>query len=173
MSIMRTDVIDIELSRSGTVHRSFCNHAIGMGDITGNRFGVRITMNGEAVNMATASCTGYFIRPDGITLVITGGISGNEAYVDLPQAAYAKAGQYTLAIKVSGTGYIDTLRIVDGTVVETTTGDIADPSSEVPSLADLTAIIAAAEAAADEIDDLSVAAVQITGTRYKITVTKE
>lgn len=173
MSIFHKDVVDVDLANNGSVFRSFANKAICEGDIWGNRVGVRIWNNGQAVDLTAASCVGYFIRPDGITLVINGGIHGNEACVDLPQAAYAKTGQYTLAIRISGTGFIDTMRIVDGTVVETTTGNISDPASEIPSLQELTAIIAAAETAADTIDGLSITAAQITGTRYRIAVTKE
>ena len=165
-----TEAVDIE---NGSIHRSFTNKTIGAGDKAGDRIGVRIYEKGQPVSLVSASCVGYFIRPDGITLVIDGAISGNTAYVELPQAAYAKAGQYTLAIKVSGTGFIDTMRIVDGTIVETTTGDIADPASEVPSLEELTAIISAAEDAADTIDGLTITASQISGTRYSIAVTKE
>ena len=172
MAILNDDIIQIEIS-NGTIHRSFSNHMIGGGDEAGNRYGVRITKNGSPVSLSGASCIGYFIRSDGGTLVINGSVSGNEAYVNLPAAAYAKEGQFSLAIKVSGTGFADTMRIVDGTVVRTSTNTMLDPASEVPSLASLMAVISRAETAAEEIDDLTITATQIAGTRYKITVTKE
>ena len=64
------------------------------------------------------------------------------------------------------------MRIVDGTVARTTTGTVNDPSSQVPSLEELEAIISDAEDAADDIDSLSITSVQITGTRHRIAVTR-
>ena len=170
MAHYREDILEVELE-SGAVFRSFNNQMIASGDASGNRYGVKLLRNGEPVSMNGAACVGYFIRADGITLVINGVISNGTAYVELPAAAYAVGGNFTLAVKVSGTGFTETMRIVDGTVVLTTTGAIYDPSSEVPSLADLMAVIGRAETAADEIDAISVTATQISGTRYKIAVT--
>ena len=170
MAYYREDIGDIELE-SGSVFRSFNNKMIASGDVSGNRYGVRLLKGGEPVSMTGAACVGYFIRADGITLVINGAVSGGVAYVELPAAAYAVGGNFTLAVKVSGTGFAETMRIVDGTVVLTTTGAISDPSSEVPSLADLMAVISRAETAAAAIDNISVASTQISGTRYKIAVT--
>ena len=172
MAQYKNDIADVELE-CGTIHRSFAHASIGQGDGGGLRYGIRLKRNGAPVNLDGASCIGYFIRPDKITLVINGTTSNGAAYVELPQAACAVEGTFSLVIKVAGTGFAETMRIVDGTVVQTTTGSIADPSSEVPTLEELTAIIAEAEEAAETIDGLSVSATQIMGTRYKIAVTKE
>lgn len=170
MAHYREDILDIELE-SGTVARSFNNKMIASGDVSGNRYGMRLMRNGEPVSLTGAACVGFFIRSDGITLVINGEVSNGAAYVELPAAAYAVEGNFSLAVKVTGTGFAETMRIVDGTVVLTTTGEIADPASEVPSLADLMAVIGRAETAAAAINNLSVTATQISGTRYKIAVT--
>ena len=171
MANYREDIMDIELE-SGSVFRSFNNKMIASGDVSGNRYGVRLLRGGEPVSMSGAACVGYFIRPDGITLVINGAVENGIAYVELPAAAYAVGGNFTLAVKITGTGFAETMRIIDGTVVLTTTGAISDPASEVPSLADLMAVIGRAETAAATINNLSVSATQISGTRYKIVVTK-
>ena len=170
MAVPREDFVDIELN-NGTIFRSFMNMAIGGGDNSANIFGVRMIKDGEPADTTGLACIGYFIRPDGNTLVINGNVSGNKAYITLPAAAFIAEGNYTLAIKVSGTGFAQTLRIVDGTVVKTTTETILDPASVIPSLEDLMEVIERAEDAADEINALSVSAVQINGTRYKIAVT--
>lgn len=170
MAIMKRDIIDIDV-KSGSIHRSFLNKMIGGGDEDGDRFGMRLLDDGQPVSLSGASCIGYFIRQDGATLVINGSISGGVAYVELPAAAYSIEGQFSLAIKIAGTGYAGTMRIVDGTVVKTTTGNMLDPASEVPSLESLMEVISRAETAAEEIGDLSVTATKITGTRYKIAVT--
>jgi len=172
MAQYREDIVNVELE-SGSLFRSFNNQMIGSGDSSGNRYGMKLVRNGEPVSMSGAACVGYFIRSDGITLVINGVVSDGIAYVELPAAAYAVSGNFTLAIKVTGTGFAETMRIVDGTVVLTTTGAIADPASEIPSLADLMAVIGRAETAAETINDFSITATQISGTRYKIAVTIE
>lgn len=172
MAIYKTDVVEIKLE-TGNIHRSFFNHTIGKGDNSSDRFGVRLMRNEENVDLTGVACIGYFIRPDGITLVINGEKDNGVAYVELPEAAYAKEGQFVLTIKLTGTGFSGAMRIIDGTIVKTTTGNIADPASEIPSLESLEEIIGQAEEAAGVIDGINVAAEVITGTRYKITVTKE
>lgn len=169
--MIHNDILPIELE-CGSLYRSFMHHAIGSGDSAGNRYGVRLLRGGEPVSLSGAACTGYFIRPDGITLVISGQTDGTSAWVELPAAAYAVEGAFTLAIKISGAGFAETMRIVDGSVVRTTTGAIADPADTVPSLEELMAVIERAETAAAAIGRLSVTANQISGTRYKVAVTK-
>ena len=165
------NIVDIDLSKE-TLHRSFFNQQISEGDQLANKFGVRAFRNGISESLSGASCIGYFIRADGITLVVNGTVSGNVAYVTLPVAAYAVTGTFTLAIKVTESGQSVTMRIVDGTVVNTTTGTIDDPSHMVPSVEELTALISQAEAAVTEINKWTIAAEVIEGTRCKITATK-
>lgn len=154
MAIFKTDILDIELN-SGSIARSFLNHTIGAGDSKSNRFGVRLLRNGEPENIG-GTCSGYFIRADGETVVIADGIvNGNEAYVELPEACYAIEGQFTLAIKLIGGGATGTMRIVDGVVSRTTTDEIVDPGTLIPSIDDL--IDAIDEATANIPQDYSVA----------------
>ena len=99
MSIRNERIIDVDLKK-GTLFRSFALNLLGEGDISGDRLGVRIFDNGEPASLSGTQCVCTFIRPDGITLLLEGEISGNTAYIDLPQAAYAKAGQIKLTIKL-------------------------------------------------------------------------
>ena len=172
MAIRKDHILDIDLN-NGSVYRSFLNHSIGGGDNSGDVFGVRVFKNRNPQSLSGGACVGFFIRADDTTLVINGTVSENVAYVVLPEAAYVKEGQFTLTIKISGTGFADSMRIVDGTVIRTSTNALVDPGSVVPSLADLMAVIERAEDAADEINGITIAATQITGTRYKLSVTKE
>ena len=171
MAIYNDDILDIDI-RSGTIHRSFANKMIGGGDSSGNRYGVRLTDNGTPVSLSGAACIGYLIRANGTTITINGTVSNGVALVLLPAAAYAVEGQFSLAIKVTGTGFAETVRIVDGTVVRTATGTMLDPASEIPSLESLMAVISRAETAAATIDGITVSSAQIEGTRYKISITK-
>ena len=136
MAIYHEDIVSIDLE-SGTIYRSFMNHAIGYGDDDANRFGIRAYRNGVAETLG-GTCAGYFIRADGATVTIADGVvSGNLAYVTLPEACYAVEGNFTLAIKVSGSGVTGTMRIVDGVVSRTSTSATVDPGTIIPSVEDL------------------------------------
>ena len=144
MAIYKEDFVDIELM-NGNINRNFCNRSIGEGDALANRFGIRAYRNGVAENLG-GTCVGLFIRADGGTVTVEGVVSGNEAYVELPQACYAVEGQFALAIKVINGNATGTLRIVDGVVDNTTTGSVVDPGTIIPSIETLIAAIDAAVA---------------------------
>ena len=149
------DIVHIELE-SGTVFRSFMNHAIGAGDSRANRFGVRAYRNGAAENIS-GSVYGEFIRADGTTVAISGGtVSGNEAYVTLPAACYAVEGNFQLTIKASNAGEISTLRIVDGTVARTSTDAVEDPGDLIENIDELLADVAEATEGLDAISNQKV-----------------
>lgn len=170
MAIYREDVVDIELE-SGTVFRSFMNKSIGEGDINGNRFGFRCLRNGSPVSMIGTAVIGHFIRADGNTVLLNGEVDGNTAFVSLPAACYAIEGQFTLVIKLSGGGVTGTIRMVDGTVVNTTNGAVLDPGEVIPDLSDYLAVVEDAEKAAETVFGISVTAELISGSDYKIVVT--
>lgn len=144
MAIYREDFVDIDLAEK-SIHRSFLPRTIGEGDQLANRFGIRLLRNGEAVSIG-GTCAGYFIRPSGDTVVITGTVSGNTVYVDLPQACYTYEGQFALAIKVTSGSATGTMRIIDGVVANTTTDTLIDPGTIIPTIDALLASIEAAVA---------------------------
>lgn len=171
MANYHNDIADIDLE-NGTVMRSFANHVICEGDSEANRFGVRIRRNGVPVDIGGATCIGYFIRANGETVVINGGsFNGQEAFVSLPDSCYTVIGNFTLVIKLVGAGVTGTMRIIDGTVVDSINGTPIDPGSQVPDLSELMAVIQRAENAAETIADLSIEAVLIEGENYAITIT--
>ena len=172
MAIYREDIVDVDL-QSGTVFRSFMNMAVGEGDAEGNRFGFRCMRNGEPVSLTGSAVLGHFTRADGNTIQLNGSISENTAYVSLPSACYAVEGQFTLAIKLSGGGVVGTIRIVDGTVINTTNGAVIDPGTVIPDLSDYLAVVEDAEEAAERIFAFSVSAEQISGNEYRIIVETE
>ena len=169
MAIYREDIVDIELE-SGTVFRTFMNKAIGEGDANGNRFGFRCLRNGQPVSLTGSTVIGHFIRADGNTVEITGTTNGDTAYVTLPATCYAVEGQFTLAIKLSGGSVTGTIRMVDGTVVNTTNGAVIDPGSVIPDLSDYLEVVEDAEAAADTINGF-ISTELIDGIDYKIIIT--
>lgn len=143
MAIYKSDIVDIDLE-TGSIYRNYLNRTIGEGDTDANRFGVHVLRNGAEVPLDGVTCTGYFIRSAGDTVVISGTVDGSDAYVTVPQACYAYDGQFSLTIKLAGGGVTGTMRIVDGVVANTTTGTIIDPGTIMPSVETLLAEIEAA-----------------------------
>lgn len=161
MAIYMEDLLDINLN-GGSLSRSFLNRTIGSGDTDANRFGVRVYRDGVPVDLSGCSCQAIFMNAAGVNIALTsyGTVSGNEAYVTLPQACYNVEGQFCLAIKLVKDGVTVTSRIVDGVVCNTgTTGTVA-PTESVPTYQEIldvydemTAATAAANAAiAEEFD---------------------
>lgn len=143
--IYRADISDVDLSKPLT--RGKAVELLATGDKLANRFGAAVYRDKAKIDLAGYVVTGYFIRPGHDTVVISGTVSGNTAYVDLPQACYIDSGSFSIAIKISGSGITQTVRIIDGFIRLTQTDDLVDPGTTVPSLDDILGQIAACEAA--------------------------
>lgn len=109
---------------------------IAAGDEMANKFIASVYSEGTEVSLSGETCTGYFIRPDGVTVVINGTTESNRAIVVLPAECYYYAGHFVLSINVGGT----TVRHIEGNVVVTSSERILD-DGETYSLAELTAMI--------------------------------
>lgn len=159
MAFYKQDIVDVNLE-TGVIHRSFLNHTIGHKDADANRFGIRAFRNGDPVDLSGAQCQAVFMAPDGTNIALTsyGTVSGNEAYVTLPQACYNVEGQFCLAIKLVGGDVTATVRIIDGVVDRTgATGAVA-PTDAVPTYQEILAVYA--EMQEDVADYESVVATQ-------------
>ena len=141
MAIYKEDIADIELE-NGEIHRHFLMRTIGSGDKDANRFGIRVFRNGVAENLSGANCQAIFMNANGENIALTsyGTVSGNLAYVTLPQACYNVNGQFTLAIKLVGGGVTGTMRIVDGVVDNTGTVGTIAPTGSVPTYQEILAV---------------------------------
>ena len=168
--IYKEDVIDFDLE-TGNTNRSFSHKILGEGDIKGNRFGIRITRNGEEINMTGVSVIGYFINANGDTEVINGERSGSKCWVELPEACYTVEGKFTLSIKISDGTTITTVRIIDGTIENTAVGTAYDPGQVIPNLEDFEELVERVEEAAETIEGINITNTLISGTRYRINVT--
>ena len=157
MAVYREDIVNIELS-SGSIHRSFLNHTIGSGDAEANRFGVRVLRNGAAVDLSGVVCQGYFRNANGENIALTsvGAVSGNKAYVTLPQACYNVEGNFTLSIKLVGGGVTGTMRIVDGMVANTGTAGAIAPTEDIPTYEEILAVYEEMVEALDEVDNVRI-----------------
>lgn len=139
MALYQADILKMDMNRAG-FHRSFLNHNIGQADNIANRIGVELYRDNEPVNLSEATCEGFFLSPAGEHIVIVGQTSGNIAFVDLPQACYNYEGQFTLAIKVIGSGVTGTVRMVDGQIANTFTEGAVAPVASVPTYQEVLAV---------------------------------
>ena len=167
MANIRENIVGIELEGS-QLHRSFASNLLGEGDIGCQKYGVRLFRNGEPENI-DGSVVGYFIRQDGQTVTIAGEKDGNVGTVTLEEACFVVPGNFTLAIKITNASMSTTVRIVDGTIVDTMAGDLVDPGSVIPDLSDYEDYAEAIEAAAETVEGLTLGTTKITGSRYKLT----
>lgn len=158
--LYRSDIVDVDLNKS--LQRTYAGELLATGDKQSNRYGARVFRQGEAVSLTGCAVTGYFIRPDTETVVISGAVSGNVAYVDLPQACYTNQGNFSLAVKISGSGITQTVRIIDGYIRLTQTDVQIDPGTVIPTLDDLFTQIEAMEQATAETEAATAAAEQAT-----------
>lgn len=164
--------VRVELS-SGTFVRTFYNVPLSLGDKGANIFQAEVFDNGAKRSFVSGdNCIGYFIRPDGDTVICPGVLSGNVASVTLPESCYVEAGGFTFAIKVYTASLTCTLAVFDGTVATTSTNAIIDPGHLVPTVAELEALIARAEAASAVINRVTISANLISGSMYNIVIRK-
>ena len=153
MAIYLQDIVDINLN-GGMIHRNFKSVAIGSGDQNANRFGMRVYRDGVPEDLSGVSCQAVFQDPMGNNIALTshGTVSGNVAYVTLPQACYNYEGRFCLAIKLIGGGVTGTMRIVDGVVDNTHTGNTVAPTGAVPTYQEVLAAYDDAIAAVVNVD---------------------
>lgn len=106
-------------------------------DSGANRFTAEVTSGGETVDLSGATCTGYAIRDDGSTVIVTGAVTGNRASVVLTQSAYVVPGPIDIVIKVAGGGATMAVGAWRAYVQRSTTDAIVDPGHVIPSIEEL------------------------------------
>lgn len=101
------------------------------------------------------SCVGLVKRADGAGVPITGVVSNNLLYIDLPQEAYAIEGPVTVVVRSVAGNAKTAIFYGYGNVLNGESGTIINPGNVIPDITDLLAAIdqmeqatAAAEAAA-------------------------
>lgn len=109
-------------------------------DNGGNTLNVYCYIGDEPAELG-GSVTANVIRADGSTVAVSGAISGNKAYVILPQAAYAVPGLVQIIIKVTQNTTVTTVAAIVATVYQSSTDTIVDPGTIIPSVSALIAQI--------------------------------
>lgn len=99
-------------------------------DRLANRIGVEVTDGGEAASLS-GTVSGLVIRADDTTIGVTGTLSGNKAYVDLPEAAYAVPGPIQVSIRLTTGDTKTVLGACTGNVVRSQTGAVIDPGNAI------------------------------------------
>ena len=117
------------------------------GDKDAHIFELSLYRGAQEMDLSGASAQGYFIRADGYTVPITGAISGNAVSLTLSEGCYYVVGNFNLIIKVSTAEIRKSVFWGNGYVVRSMTDAIVDEENVIPSLDELLAQIASAEAA--------------------------
>lgn len=157
---------------NGHLLRTMHNFLLSEGDRAANKFVARVFNKKVPYDLTGCSVIGYFIRSNETTVLVPGTASGNQVTVSLPESCYAVPGNFTMALKVYGTGYTDTLWIIDGTVSDTYVGSIVDPGNVIPDISTLESMIQEAEAAIAAISNITIATESIGNNSYKILISK-
>lgn len=114
-------------------------------DNSGNIIGVNVYDGGEPATLG-GTVSANIIRSDGVTVAAVGTLSGNKAYVVLPQDAYTVPGVISIIIKLTSGTNVTTLCAIVANVYLSSTDSVVDPGTIIPSIETLIAEIEAAVA---------------------------
>lgn len=127
-----------DLKQPVKVH--YLNGNVFSQDNQGNILGVEVFDGGSPASIS-GSVSGSIIRSDGATVAIGGTLSGNKAFIVLPESAYAVPGIISVVLKLTAGAIVVTLLAVVATVYASSTDAVVDPGTIIPSIADLIAEI--------------------------------
>lgn len=130
------------------VERTLIRPALLTGDSQAHTFRLTVNRSGVNADIAGASVSAYFVRADGVTVPITGSVEGSAAVVTLPEGCYRVPGRFQLVVKLALDGAVSAVFWGDGAVATSSTDAILDEEGVIPSLDEVLAQVAAAEAAA-------------------------
>ena len=130
------------------VERTLIRPALLTGDSQAHTFRLAVKRGGEDAAITGASVAAYFVRADGVTVPITGSVEGSVALVTLPESCYRVPGRFQLVVKLALDGAVSAVFWGDGAVAASDTDAILDEEGVIPSLDEVLAQVAAAEAAA-------------------------
>lgn len=119
-------------------------------DNQGDKVGFEVYDNGNPVTLSGV-ITGYIIKANNETVVVSGSFDGNRAWIVCPANAYDTVGPIYIAIKnmasTSSTAITTTLGMCTTYVQRTATGDIVTPTYKIIDVATITSMITQMETA--------------------------
>lgn len=136
---------EIDLQRSIQAPQVWPDALIVCGDNKAHTWRVTIMDDGKPAALS-GTVTGYFIRGDNATVVVTGKLTGNVATVTLTQSCYNVEGDMTAVMRLKTSDGLLTLAALVLPVRRMITDAIVDPEHIIPSLEDLLAQIERMEA---------------------------
>ena len=127
------------------------------GDAEASRILLEVYQGGLPYDLTGSTCVATVIRADYSEVPITGTVSANKMYIDLPQEAYACDGRIIIIMRnVQGQSDVSLFYGI-GTVLIGAAGTVINPGGRIPTLVDLMAELdamadatAAANAAAEK-----------------------
>ena len=114
-------------------------------DNAGNLIGVNVFSNGQPASLG-GTVSANVIRSDGVTVPVSGALSGNKVTVVLNQSCYAVSGPISIIFKITYNGAITTVCAVVANVYQSSTDAVVDPGTIIPSIETLISEIEAAVA---------------------------
>lgn len=103
------------------------------GDNGGNTINVYVMEGGQPATIG-GEVTASVIRADGATVPVSGSLSGNRAYVTLPQACYAIPGPISIVIKLTLNEVVTTICALVANVYRSSTDTVVDPGQIIPDI---------------------------------------
>ena len=111
---------DADMQHGAEVDR--LSRLFAQGDANAHRFEIHLTDGGRAADLSEATVSGLFLRADGDTILLTGGVSGNAVLLTLTEDCYAVPGRFELMIRVSIGELTMTVYYATGTITRAKTG---------------------------------------------------
>lgn len=146
---------------TGGLVTAVLNEPISANDENANEFSVSV----QNANFESATCQGFFIRGDGMTIILDGQVSGKTASVVLAPNCYNVTGRFTITVKVTkGESTTSWLR-VEGYVKATSTDDYAFAGDD---SAPLDILLEAAEKVDEAIENVEEAISEVENTLASI-----
>lgn len=122
-------------------------------DNKSNLIGVHVFDGGEPVSSLGGSITGWVLRDDGGSVMVTGESNGNDAWIILPEEAYAVPGPVSITIRHTASGETGAARtslaVCTAYVYRTVSDTLVDPGYVLPTMEELIAKVTALESQVD------------------------
>ena len=138
-------VLSYYIDMSEGVQRNLVGVALLSEDNLAHTFEVTCKRNGTAADLEGASVSAYFVRADGVTIPMSGSISGSTVSVQLNASCYMVTGRYNLVIKLAQGETISTIFWATGAVYASKTDALVDTGEITMSMEELFAKIEACE----------------------------
>lgn len=92
----------VDLARASVEGKNAPAPLLTQGNASAHVWRVEVLNGGQAADLSGYAAVGYFVRPDGVTVAVSGAIAGNIVEVELAASVYAQAGALHATIDLTG-----------------------------------------------------------------------